>query len=85
MSLDAEDARSQSVVYVGVDDSLAGIIYIEDQIRQDAGHVVESLMKQGITVYMLSGDRKSTAEHVASVVGIPKERVIHFLKIVCAW
>ncbi|CAM8974177.1 unnamed protein product [Rhodiola kirilowii] len=72
---EVEDVTSQSVVYVGVDNSLAGIIYIEDQIRQDAGHVVQSLIKQGITVYMLSGDKRSTAEHVASVVGIPKERV----------
>uniref|UniRef100_A0A7N0T168 HMA domain-containing protein n=3 Tax=Kalanchoe fedtschenkoi TaxID=63787 RepID=A0A7N0T168_KALFE len=77
---EVEDVRSQSVVYVGVDNSLAGIIYIEDQIRQDAGHVVESLVKQGIKVYMLSGDKRSTAEHVASIVGISKDRVLSGVK-----
>lgn len=72
---EVEEYRNQSVVYVGVNDTLAGLIYFEDQIREDAGHVVEALSKQGIDVYMLSGDKRSTAEYVASVVGIPKEKV----------
>ena len=70
-----EDIKNQSVVYVGVDNTLAGLIYFEDQIREDARHVVESLSCQGINVYMLSGDRKKNAEYVASLVGIPKEKV----------
>lgn len=70
-----KDAMEQSVVYVGVDNTLAGLIYLEDQVREDAGQVVESLSNQGINVYMLSGDKRSTAEYVASIVGIPKEKV----------
>ena len=72
---EVEDINNQSVVYVGVDNTLAGLIYFEDQIREDARQVVESLSCQGINVYMLSGDRKKNAEHVASLVGIPKEKV----------
>ncbi|KAK4801500.1 hypothetical protein SAY86_021987 [Trapa natans] len=68
------EPRNQAVVYVGVDNNLAGLIYIEDQIREDAGSVVETLSSQGIDVYMLSGDKKSTAEYVASLVGIPKSK-----------
>ncbi|GFY89142.1 P-type ATP-ase 1 [Actinidia rufa] len=71
-----EDLKNQSVVYVGVDDTLVGLIYIEDQIREDAKHVIESLSKQGVSLYMLSGDKRSTAEYVASMVGIPTEKVI---------
>ncbi|XVE66550.1 hypothetical protein DITRI_Ditri08aG0087700 [Diplodiscus trichospermus] len=75
-----EDCRNKSVVYVGVNDTLAGIIYFEDQIREDARHVVKSLYRQGIGVYMLSGDKRSTAEYVASIVGIPKEKVLSEVK-----
>ncbi|XP_057494523.1 copper-transporting ATPase PAA1, chloroplastic isoform X2 [Actinidia eriantha] len=71
-----DDLKNQSVVYVGVDGTLAGLIYIEDQIREDAKLVVESLSKQGVSLYMLSGDKRSTAEYVASMVGIPTEKVI---------
>lgn len=63
---------------MGVDGVLAGLIYVEDQIREDARHVVESLTKQGISTYLLSGDKKNAAEYVASVVGIPKENVSSF-------
>ena len=67
--------KNQSVVYVGVDNNLAGLIYFEDQIREDAKQIVEALLNQGINVYMLSGDKRNTAEYVASVVGIPKDKV----------
>ncbi|XP_068636857.1 copper-transporting ATPase PAA1, chloroplastic [Aristolochia californica] len=77
---DVEEFRNQSVVYVGVDGNLAGLIYFEDKIRDDARQVIESLSKQGISTYMLSGDKKHSAEYVASRVGIPKERVISGVK-----
>ncbi|CAA6665042.1 unnamed protein product [Spirodela intermedia] len=78
--LDVEELENQSTVYVGVDGNLAGVLYFEDKIREDARQVIESLSKQGISIYMLSGDRKSTAEHVASVVGIDKNKVISSVK-----
>ncbi|KAJ4832394.1 Polyamine N-acetyltransferase 1 [Turnera subulata] len=77
---EVEDVQKHSVVYVGVDNTLAGLIYFEDQVREDAGQVVETLSRRGIDVYMLSGDKKSTAEYVASVVGIPKEKVLSGVK-----
>ncbi|KAL8060989.1 hypothetical protein ABFS82_02G059800 [Erythranthe guttata] len=77
---EAEEFKNQSVVYVGVDGVLAGVVYVEDQIREDAKHVIESLTRQGINTYLLSGDKKSAAEYVASAVGIPRERVLHGVK-----
>ncbi|KAK4438189.1 Copper-transporting ATPase PAA1, chloroplastic [Sesamum alatum] len=77
---EVEEFKNQSVVYVGVDGDLAGVIYVEDQIREDARHVVESLTRQGINTYLLSGDKRSAAEYVASAVGIPRERVLSGVK-----
>lgn len=75
---EVEDMTNQSVVYVGVENTLAGLIYFEDQIREDAGEVIGSLSRQGISIYMLSGDKKNAAEYVASVIGIPKEKARSF-------
>lgn len=72
---EVEEFKNQSAVYVGVDGNLAGIIYVEDQIREDAKHVIQSLSQKGISTYLLSGDKKNAAEYVASVVGIPKDKV----------
>jgi Cu2+-exporting ATPase len=66
------------MVYVRIGNSLAGLIYFEDQVRDDARLVVESLSKLGMNVFMLSGDKKNAAEYVASLVGIPKEKVPKF-------
>lgn len=76
---DAE-LNNQSVVYVGVDGILAGLIYFEDKIREDARQVIETLSKQGLGIYMLSGDKKNTAEYVASLVGIDKDKVFSGIK-----
>uniref|UniRef100_A0A0A0KVR3 Uncharacterized protein n=1 Tax=Cucumis sativus TaxID=3659 RepID=A0A0A0KVR3_CUCSA len=73
--LKAHDLKAHSVVYVGIDNSLAGCIYYEDGIREDARHVVDTLSRQGINTYILSGDKRSNAEYIASLVGIPKEKV----------
>lgn len=43
--------------------------------------MIESLTRQGINTYLLSGDKRSAAEYVASAVGIPKTRVRLLLKI----
>ncbi|XP_078444885.1 P-type ATP-ase 1 isoform X2 [Wolffia australiana] len=77
---DIEVISNQSIVYVGVEETLAGILYVEDKIREDARQVVKSLSEEGISVYMLSGDRKSTAEHVAFAVGIDNDKVISSVK-----
>ncbi|KAI3908992.1 hypothetical protein MKW98_008940 [Papaver atlanticum] len=78
--LEVEEFKNQSSVYVGVDGVLMGLIYFEDKLREDARDVVESLSKQGINIFMLSGDKKHAAEYVASLVGIPKERVLSGVK-----
>ncbi|GJZ03290.1 copper-transporting ATPase PAA1, chloroplastic [Tanacetum coccineum] len=59
-----------------------GLIYVEDEIREDAAHVVQTLTGEGINVYLLSGDKKSLAEYVASVVGIPKNQLYKMLPVV---
>ncbi|XP_020697443.1 copper-transporting ATPase PAA1, chloroplastic isoform X2 [Dendrobium catenatum] len=74
------ELNNHSVVYVGVDGSLAGLIYFEDKIREDARQVVEMLRKEGLDVYMLSGDKRKAAEHVASIVGIDKDKVFSEVK-----
>ncbi|XP_061362408.1 copper-transporting ATPase PAA1, chloroplastic-like, partial [Gastrolobium bilobum] len=75
-----DECKNQSFVYVGVNETLAGLIYFEDEIREDARHVIDTLSKQDIGVYMLSGDKRNAAEYVASHVGIPKEKVISEVK-----
>ncbi|KAL6599128.1 hypothetical protein ACP70R_045992 [Stipagrostis hirtigluma subsp. patula] len=70
----------QSVAYVSVDGTLAGLICFEDKLREYSHHVIDTLSKQGIDVYMLSGDKKSAAMNVASIVGIQEDKVLAEVK-----
>eukprot|EP01018_Ginkgo_biloba_P006168 Gb_33744 [translate_table: standard] len=75
-----EGSNDQTVVYVGVDNLLAGAIYVVDKVREDASRMIDSLAQIGISTHMLSGDKHSTAEYVAAMVGIQKEKVLACVK-----
>lgn len=74
------ESVGQSVAYVAVDGTLVGLICFEDKLREDSHQVIDTLSKQGISVYMLSGDKKNAAMNVASIVGIQEDKVIAEVK-----
>lgn len=55
---------------------LASAFAISDPPRPEARHVVESLRKANIDVWMLSGDNTKTALAVGTQVGIPSSNII---------
>ncbi len=61
-------------IVVVVNDTVQGLLVVTDEIKPEAKETVASLKKRGLTVYLLSGDNKKTANIVAREVGI--ERVM---------
>ncbi|MFA5894564.1 MAG: heavy metal translocating P-type ATPase [Candidatus Shapirobacteria bacterium] len=49
---------------------ILGVIAVADQLKETSAHVVSKLQKMGITVYMITGDNRRTAEAIARQVGI---------------
>jgi Cd2+/Zn2+-exporting ATPase len=63
--------KGNTVIYVAVAGSLAGIISVADQIREDAPKALQELRKNGIKkMVMLTGDTKYTAQLVAEELGL---------------
>src|SRR5262249_15918269 len=59
------------VVAVAVDETLAGIITLIDEVRPDASAMLEALRGAGIRrVVIASGDRQDVVESVASSLGL---------------
>lgn len=54
---------------------IIGLFAVSDPPRKEAAYVVTELEKQGIAVYMCTGDNRATALAVARSVGIVEERV----------
>jgi len=61
-------------MFVGVGDSVVGVIAVADQVKEHAREAVAALQRMGLEVVMLTGDNPRTAAAVAREVGI--ERVL---------
>jgi heavy metal translocating P-type ATPase len=65
-----EDDRSQSAVLVALGGIYLGTIRIEDQLRPESIGAVRDLKKMGLRVVLLTGDSRSAASAVASLLGV---------------
>ena len=66
--------EAKTVVYFVSDSRLLAMIAIADEIKQGSAEAIESLVKKGLEVYMLTGDSEATAEAVARATGIEHYR-----------
>ncbi|WP_395652992.1 heavy metal translocating P-type ATPase [Phycicoccus elongatus] len=59
-----------TVIYIGIDDQLAGLFAIADPIKATTPDALKTLRADGIHVVMLTGDNRVTAHAVAATLGI---------------
>jgi Cu+-exporting ATPase len=67
-----EQQEGAPVVYVTRDGSYLGAIVLADTIKDGAGNVVQTLLKQGREVIMLTGDNRFVAATIAARLGIKR-------------
>jgi Cu+-exporting ATPase len=63
---------AQGVMFVAVGGQLAGILGVADPVKQSAKEAIDTLHAQGLSVVMLTGDSKKTADAVAGKLGIDR-------------
>jgi len=64
------EEQGQTVMWIGCDERLLGIIAVGDAIKQNAKEAVAGLVAMGIRPVMLTGDNRRSAQAVAESVGI---------------
>ncbi|XAZ81958.1 heavy metal translocating P-type ATPase (plasmid) [Fibrella sp. ES10-3-2-2] len=67
---DAKSNGAETVVFVLIDDALAGYVALADKIRADSKEAVQRLQQAGIDVYMATGDNQQVADAVAKELGL---------------
>lgn len=72
ISVEADKLRDdgQTVMFVAIDNKAAGLIGVADPIKETTPEAISNLQRHGITVVMLTGDNKKTAEVVGRKIGI---------------
>ncbi|AUT01490.1 heavy metal translocating P-type ATPase [Nostoc sp. CENA543] len=68
--------EGKTVVGVAVAGSLAGVIGVQDTLRDDAHSTVKQLRQMGLRVMLLSGDRPEAASAIAQKLGIEQNDAI---------
>ena len=63
-------AEAKTVVYIGAENQVEGIIAVADKIKNTASEAIKKIQEKGIKVYMLTGDNEHTAKVIAQQVGI---------------
>jgi Cu+-exporting ATPase len=63
-------ADGQTVMFVLVDDKVAGLIGVADPIKESTPEAIKQLHEEGIRVVMLTGDSHTTANAVAKKLNI---------------
>ncbi|MCE9561114.1 MAG: cadmium-translocating P-type ATPase [Planctomycetes bacterium] len=62
----------QTVVFVAVAGELAGFLGVADPVKATSAEAVARLRSDGVTVVMLTGDNRTTADAVAAGLGIER-------------
>jgi Cd2+/Zn2+-exporting ATPase len=63
----------ESIVLVAIDNKFAGYVTIADELKEDAKETIIALHKVGVkNILMLSGDKDSITQQIASELGIEK-------------
>jgi Cu+-exporting ATPase len=68
----ADDLRrgGQTVMFVAIDNALAGLLGVADPIKETTPAAIAELRQEGVRIVMMTGDSQITADAVARTLGI---------------
>ncbi|HEX5474651.1 MAG TPA: heavy metal translocating P-type ATPase [Vicinamibacterales bacterium] len=81
LGIDAEALRSradalrhegQTVMFAAIDGRPAGLLGVADPVKRTTAEAIAALHQEGLTIVMLTGDHRTTAEAVARTLGIDR-------------
>ena len=67
---EAFSSKAETVVFVLVDEKIAGFVALADAVRPESKDAIETFKKNNIKVFMATGDNKVVAEAVSKELGL---------------
>jgi ATPase, P-type (transporting), HAD superfamily, subfamily IC len=72
--------QGKTPIFVACSGEYAGLLALRDQPKPQAKLVIDKLARMGLQVYLLTGDRQTTAHVIARELGINPDQVIAEVK-----
>ncbi len=84
------EAEGKSIIFVGDEKGIAGIITVKDTIRDEAKQAIHSLTNAGIYTVMITGDGEGAARAISQEAGLdnylantlPEEKLVEITKLI---
>jgi Cu+-exporting ATPase len=70
------EAQGKTVMLVALDGRVVGALAVADTVKEGSAEAIRRLQEQGLTVWMITGDNRRTAQAIAAQVGIAREHVL---------
>ena len=64
------EQQGKTVMLLAIDQKVAGLIAVADQVKENSAQAVEELRQLGIEVWMITGDNERAAQAIAKSVGV---------------
>ena len=71
---DARRDTGETVMFVAIDDQLAGLVAVADPVKETTAEALKLLHESGLRIVMATGDNQRTAQAVAGRLGIDEIR-----------
>ena len=70
------ERQGKTVMLVACDGKAAGLVAVTDRVKVGSAEAIRHLQRQGIDVFMITGDNIHTASAIAEQVGIATNQVM---------
>jgi Cu+-exporting ATPase len=74
--LEALEHQGKTAMLVALDGALAGLVAVADTVKVGSAEAIQQLQAQDLSVWMITGDNRRTAQAIATQVGISPEHVL---------
>lgn len=74
--IELQEQQGKTVMLVAIDGKLAGLLAVADILKPGSSEAIATLHSEGLQVWMLTGDNRSTAQAIAARAGISAQRVL---------
>ncbi len=70
------EEQGKTAMLIAIDGSMVGAVAVADTVKAGSQEAIQQLHTQGVSVWMITGDNRRTAQAIAKQVGIVPEHVL---------